>query len=84
MVFYFFKFLRQCVDLDGAILCFENTSPAWSYAATDSDGYVTEVKEKKVISNKATIGLYYFAKGSLFVQAAKEMITAGDRQGMFL
>src|SRR3989344_8339953 len=35
---------------------------------------VIEVAEKKVISNHATVGVYYYKKGSDFVKGAEAMI----------
>lgn len=64
---------------DGGIPCFWGDSTDWSYAKTDEEGLVTEVAEKKVISNDATAGYYYWAKGSDFVKYAEEMIAADDR-----
>lgn len=58
----------------GSILTFHADHPKWSYAKTDQDGFVTEVAEKKVISNNASVGLYYWSKGSDFVKYAKQMI----------
>ena len=37
-------------------------------------GVVTEVAEKKPISDIATVGFYYWKKGSDFVKYAEEMI----------
>ncbi len=59
---------------DGLIMTFEASHPKWSYARTDETGKVLEVAEKKVISNKATVGIYYFKKGSDFVEGAQAMI----------
>jgi len=61
-------------DCDGGILTFESTHPKWSFARTDQNGWVTEVAEKVPISNIATTGIYYWAKGSDFVKFASEMI----------
>lgn len=66
-------------NYDGGIPCFWGDSTDWSYAKTDEAGFVTEVAEKKVISNDATAGYYYWAKGSDFVKYAKQMIEANDR-----
>ena len=38
-----------------------------------------EVKEKVVISKYATVGIYFFSKGNLFVNAAIDMIIENDR-----
>jgi len=68
--------------LDGSILCFREPErdPKWSYARLDAaTGFVTEVREKVAISDLATVGLYYFARGSSFVAAALDMIVRGDR-----
>ena len=59
---------------DGYIPCFWGDSEDWSYARTLDNGYVQEVAEKKVISNNATAGYYYWSKGSDFVKYAEEMI----------
>lgn len=65
--------------LDGSILVFEDTDPKWSFAKIDSRGQVVEVAEKKPISNLATVGIYYFRRGSDFVSAADEMIEKNRR-----
>lgn len=59
---------------DGGIPVFRSTHPKWSFAKIDEDGYVTEVQEKNPISDLATIGFYYWKKGSDFVKYAEEMI----------
>ena len=46
---------------DGWIPCFKAQGDAWSFAAADAQGRVTEVREKRRISPNATVGLYYFA-----------------------
>jgi dTDP-glucose pyrophosphorylase len=76
-------FIEDCKarDLDGSILCFRDADrdPKWSFAKTDDNGLVVEVKEKVAISDLATVGLYYFARGSDFVKAAIDMIARNDR-----
>jgi len=61
-------------NIDGGILTFEATHPKWSYAKLDDNGFVSEVAEKKVISNQATVGVYYWNKGSDYVKYARQMI----------
>jgi beta-phosphoglucomutase-like phosphatase (HAD superfamily)/dTDP-glucose pyrophosphorylase len=61
-------------NVDASILIFENVHPKWSYVKTNEYGNVTEVAEKKVISDKATCGVYYYKKGSDYVRYAKQMI----------
>lgn len=65
--------------LDGLIMTMTANDPKWSFAAIDQSGMVTEVAEKKVISNHATVGIYYFARGSTFVAMAKKMIANNER-----
>lgn len=60
---------------DGMIATFHATHPKWSYARVDElQGLVTDVAEKKVISNHATVGIYYYKYGQEFVTAAEQMI----------
>lgn len=68
-------------SIDGSILTFDNYHPKWSYAKLDADGNVLHVAEKEVISNKATVGIYYFAKGSDYVKYAEQMIAKDIRYG---
>lgn len=61
--------------VDGQILTFhKENDPKWSYVSLDTNGYVTELAEKKPISNIATVGIYAFARGKDFVEGAKQMI----------
>ena len=61
-------------NFDGGILVFKSIHPKWSYAKTNENELVEEVAEKKVISNKATVGIYYWKRGSDYVKYANEMI----------
>jgi HAD superfamily hydrolase (TIGR01509 family) len=63
--------------IDGGILTFENSHPKWSYVATDKNGFVKQVKEKTVISNHATVGVYYWKRGSDYVKYSEQMISKG-------
>ena len=65
--------------IDGGILTFEAHHPKWSYARIGEDGFVAEVAEKKVISNDATVGIYYWKKGSDYVKYAEQMIEKNIR-----
>tara|TARA_A100001015_G_scaffold214278_1_gene240501 strand:+ start:4608 stop:5981 length:1374 start_codon:yes stop_codon:yes gene_type:complete len=59
---------------DGGIVTFKATHPKWSFAKLDENGLVCEVAEKNPISDNATVGFYYWKKGSDFVTFAEEMI----------
>ena len=61
-------------ECDGGILTFPSSHPKWSYAKLDDGGFVTEVAEKKPISEHATVGIYWWAKGSDYVKYAEQMI----------
>ena len=60
--------------IDGSILTFYSTDTKWSYAKNNEDGVVSAVAEKNVISDQATCGIYYWKKGSDFVNYAEQMI----------
>ena len=66
----------QC---DGGILTFSASHPKWSYAKLNDEGYVSEVAEKKPISNNATVGIYWWKKGSEYVKYAEQMINKNIR-----
>jgi HAD superfamily hydrolase (TIGR01509 family) len=69
-----FMYSMEADNIDGGILTFEATHPKWSFAKLDENGYVVEVAEKKPISNIATVGIYYWRKGSDYVKYAEHMI----------
>jgi len=66
-------------DSDGGIVTFKATHPKWSFAKVNSQGLVTEVAEKNPISDLATVGYYYWKKGSDFVKYAEQMIDNDTR-----
>lgn len=65
--------------IDGGILTFKSTHPKWSYAKLDENGFVSEVAEKKPISDNATVGVYYWKKGSDYIKYAEQMIRKNIR-----
>jgi NDP-sugar pyrophosphorylase family protein len=69
----FLSYMRD-QNADGGILTFEAYDNKWSFVKVNDLGFVTEVAEKKPISNIATVGIYYYKKGKFFVDAAKQMI----------
>lgn len=64
---------------DGLIMTFWSDNPKWSFCRIGVDGTVSEVVEKQVVSNDATVGIYNFRHGSDFVRAADRMIELGLR-----
>ena len=69
-----FLYSMQADGVDGGILTFPSVHPKWSFAKTNEQGFVTEVAEKRPISDKATVGIYYWAKGGDYVKYAEQMI----------
>ena len=65
--------------VDGGILTFYSKHPKWSYAKLNADGFVSEVQEKKPISTKATVGIYFWKKGSDYIKYADKMISNNTR-----
>jgi len=73
-------FIESIKDLDGGIVSFIGTEDKWSFAKLDyNTNLVSEVAEKKVISNNATAGVYWFKHGIDFVNAAHHMISKNIR-----
>lgn len=76
-------FIDDCKNrkLDGSILTFidEYKDPKWSFAKLDDNNLVTQVKEKVVISEYATVGIYLYTRGKDYVDATIDMIIENDR-----
>jgi NDP-sugar pyrophosphorylase family protein len=66
-------FLTEARKADGCIMTFNSTNPHHSYAKIKK-GKVIEVAEKKVISDHASAGVYYFKFGVDFLWGAKQMM----------
>jgi HAD superfamily hydrolase (TIGR01509 family) len=74
-----FMYKMNETDVDGGIVTFESTHPKWSFAKLDEFGFVCEVAEKNPISDIATVGVYYWKKGSDYVKYAEQMIDKNIR-----
>lgn len=74
-----FMWSMMADHVDGGILVFESTHPKWSFAKLNNEGYVCEVAEKRPISNLATVGIYFWRKGSDYVKYAEQMIQKNIR-----
>jgi len=74
-----FMYTMQSDYVDGGILTFNSVHPKWSYVKSDSQGYVLDLREKEVISNQATVGIYHWKKGSDYVNYAESMIAQDIR-----
>jgi len=67
-------YLDAMADYDGLIMTMTADDPKWSFVAVNDENLVTDVKEKVPISSEATVGVYNFARGRDFADAAREMI----------
>jgi dTDP-glucose pyrophosphorylase len=65
--------------LDGLVMTMTADDPKWSFVELDAGGRVTNVVEKEVVSDEATVGIYTFARGGDYLRAAKAMIAADKR-----
>ena len=74
---FMYKMIEQRVD--GGIVTFTSTHPKWSFAKVNEIGDVVEVAEKNPISDIATVGVYYWAKGSDYVKYTEQMIEKNVR-----
>tara|TARA_R100000149_G_C5844725_1_gene115487 strand:+ start:106 stop:819 length:714 start_codon:yes stop_codon:yes gene_type:complete len=74
-----FVSLKNMTNADAIVWTFNAVHPKWSFVKTNSRGYITEVAEKKPISNIATCGIYWYRKGSDFVKYANQMIDKNIR-----
>lgn len=61
-----YNYLNTSTELSGYIDVFTNKSTNYSYVKSNKLQHVTEIVEKKVISNLATSGLYGFKNYSLY------------------
>jgi len=74
---FYYKMIET--KADGGILTFESIHPKWSYAKLNENGIVECVAEKNPISNHATVGIYWYSRGSDYVKYAKQMIEKNIR-----
>ncbi|MBI2552426.1 glycosyltransferase family 2 protein [Candidatus Uhrbacteria bacterium] len=69
------KVKRKLGEGDKAVIFyFASNSSALSYVEADQAGYAKRIAEKEVISDKATVGCYYFTKAKYFIESAEYMI----------
>lgn len=64
--------------LDGFILTFKANNPGYSYCQIEK-GLVSRTVEKEVISENASVGIYGFRSGRLFIEYAEKMIMQGKK-----
>lgn len=67
-------------DCAGWIPCFPAPGEGWSFARTDAGGDVVELREKKRISENATVGLYWFDSAARYVAAYEAYFGVAGRE----
>lgn len=72
-------YLDAELNFDGYIMTMKSNETKWSYINYDMNKNIKGIIEKKVVSDDATVGVYNFSRGELFVQNAEEMIMKNDR-----
>lgn len=68
---------KQCA---GWIPCFPAPGEGWSFARTDENGDVVELREKQRISDHATVGLYWFDSARRYIEAYKAYFAVAGRE----
>jgi NDP-sugar pyrophosphorylase family protein len=74
-----FNLIKNLTNVDAIVWSFNAVHPKWSFVKTNSRGFITEVAEKRPISNIATCGIYWYRSGSDFVKYAEKMIEKNIR-----
>lgn len=73
------SYLAAIGNNDGLVMTMPADDPKWSFIKYDKNGLVTMVREKEVISNEATVGIYNYKHGGDFVKYAHQMIEKNIR-----
>jgi NDP-sugar pyrophosphorylase family protein len=65
----------------GCVVTYTSDNPKNSFAIVEN-GQVTQIVEKKVVSNIALIGVHYWKKGKYFVESAKQLLESFEKTGV--
>lgn len=65
----------ESLGADAATLVFHSESPKYSYVRLAGSNRVSEIVEKRVISDLASTGFFYFRKASYLLQAAEWVLS---------
>lgn len=74
-----FMYRMNETPCDAGIITFTSTHPKWSFVKVDKSGFVSEVAEKKPISDIATAGVYYWKRGADYIFFTERMIEENVR-----
>jgi hypothetical protein len=78
VVWHSFEFTKALTTSDGVLALFKAEDPKWSYSKINN-ALISQVAEKKVVSNNANVGIYGWSKGSDYVKYAEQMIDKNIR-----
>lgn len=73
------EYIAAMGEYDGLIMTMKADDPKWSFIKYDENNFVTLLREKEVISDEATVGIYNYKCGADFVKYAKQMIKKNIR-----
>lgn len=73
------QYISKMWSTDGLIMTMPADDPKWSYVKYDNNGRVNLVREKEVISDQATVGIYNYRHGSDFVRYTHQMLEKNIR-----
>lgn len=65
-------------DVASGVITFRSVHPRWCYIVPDEQGRVAQAAEKRVVSDIAIAGFYYFQRAGDFFDAARRAILSGD------
>ena len=82
----FYKFCENMNfnKIDGALLTFKSNDPRYSYIHLDESDNVIQTMEKKVISDKAICGAYYFKNKDVFKESVDKYLINCNYQEYFV
>lgn len=80
----FEAFCRDGRQVDGALLTFASQEPCYSYVAFDENGHIAYTVEKKVVSQDAICGAYYFGSKQIFCRYAEQYLDQCNYAEFFL
>ena len=72
------------LEADSGTVIFQSDSPRWSYVRTNSKNDILEIAEKRVISQFATTGFFYFRDVDTFIDGATwALVNATNLNGRY-
>ena len=63
---------------NGGMIAFKSNHPRWVYLDCDKEGIISSCAEKKVISNLAGAGFYYFKNKEIYYESARNALLGGE------